>query len=54
MLIERVGRVQMEDMEKVAHSYMAPLFDPAKSFTTVVCHTSKCETVAQSFAELVF
>lgn len=48
-----MSRIQLEDMKEVIDAFIVPLFDPKRSFTTVVCHTSKCENVAQGFAELV-
>lgn len=51
--IEKINNVQLEDMKRVTQ-YMLPVLDPKSSYTVVVCHSSKVESVAHSFAELVF
>lgn len=51
-MVQRISTITKEDLNRVADRYMKPLFDPAESKTTIICHPSKTAEVAAAFNEL--
>ena len=50
-LIERVMKVTVDDIKRVAPIYLMPLFDVSKSRCAVCCHPSKVTDVVKGFKE---
>lgn len=48
-LLKRIPQVSLEDLMKVGHKYIAPLFDPAQSSCAICCHPSKVEEIREEF-----
>jgi hypothetical protein len=46
-----ISEVRTEDLNQVGSEYIAPLFDPQMSKTSIVCHPSKTEEIAAGFKE---
>nr|CAD7597482.1 unnamed protein product [Timema genevievae] len=51
-LVQLIAGVTVEDLKRVGPQYVARLFDPIHSQTTVVCHPSKVDEIAAGFKEL--
>ncbi|XP_069695441.1 uncharacterized protein C05D11.1-like [Periplaneta americana] len=51
-LVQLISKVTTDDLNRVGAKYIAPLFDPQKSKTTIVCHPSKAEEIAAGFKVL--
>ncbi|XP_046403336.1 uncharacterized protein C05D11.1-like [Ischnura elegans] len=50
-LVSLIPNVTVEDLKRVGKQLVAPLFDPKRSMTTIVCHPSKVEEVVMGFKE---
>lgn len=50
-LVHLISQVSIDDLNRVGPKYVAPLFDPERSRTTLVCHPKKAEEVAAGFKE---
>jgi hypothetical protein len=50
-LVQLISKVTTEDLNRVGSKYVAPLFDPQTSKTSIVCHPSKAEEIAAGFKE---
>ena len=48
-LLKRIPQVSLEDLMRVGHKYIAPLFDPAQSSCAICCHPSKVEEIREEF-----
>ncbi|KAK3859607.1 hypothetical protein Pcinc_034292 [Petrolisthes cinctipes] len=46
-LIERVAKVTLEDVKRVALKYFTPLVEPSSSKTVIVCHPSSVQETVQ-------
>ena len=53
-LLERIPQVSLEDLMRVGHKYIAPLFDPAQSSCAICCHPSKVEEIREEFNRWVW
>ncbi|XP_071452193.1 uncharacterized protein C05D11.1-like [Hetaerina americana] len=51
-LVSLIPKVTVEDLKRVGKQLVAPLFDPKRSVTTIVCHPSKVEEVVMGFKEM--
>ena len=49
--IERVWRVTIDDLHRVATEYVANLIDPTRVKSVVVCHSNKAKKVARAMSE---
>lgn len=50
-LVQLISQVTTDDLNQVGPKYVAPLFDPETSRTSIVCHPSKIEEIAAGFKE---
>ena len=53
-LLKRIPQVSLEDLMRVGHKYIAPLFDPAQSSCAICCHPSKVEEIREEFNRWVW
>ena len=53
-LLKRIPKVSSEDLMRVGHKYIAPLFDPAQSSCAICCHPSKVEEIREEFNRWVW
>lgn len=50
-LATRVNAVPIQDMDRIAQKYLAPLYDPEMSRITVVCPSEKTSEIAKGLKE---
>jgi hypothetical protein len=50
-LVQLISQVTIDDLNQVGPKYVAPLFNPETSKTSIVCHPSKIEEIAAGFQE---
>ncbi|XP_046995924.1 uncharacterized protein C05D11.1-like isoform X1 [Schistocerca americana] len=48
-LVQLISQVTVEDLTQIGPKYVAQLFDPEKSKTTLVCHPTKSEEISLGF-----
>lgn len=48
-MVQRILEVTIDDLKRVLPKYVEPLFVPEKSWTTVICHSSKAAEIGESF-----
>lgn len=51
-LVRLISQVTIDDLNQVGPKYVAPLFNPETSKTSIVCHPSKIEEIAAGFKEM--
>ncbi|GLH01355.1 Presequence protease, mitochondrial [Gryllus bimaculatus] len=51
-LVNLIAQVSTDDLNRIGPKYVAPLFDPQKCKTSVVCHPSKAEEIASGFKDM--
>ncbi|PNF33802.1 Uncharacterized protein C05D11.1 [Cryptotermes secundus] len=51
-LVQLISQVTADDLNQVGPKYVAPLFNPETSRTSIVCHPSKIEEIAAGFKEM--
>lgn len=50
-MVHHISSVTIDDMNRVGPRYVKQLFNPELSKTTIVCHPSKANEIAETFSE---
>ena len=51
MLIEQINKVTLEELDAVGKKYLAPLFDPSKCKTVIICDPKRLDEIKTGFGK---